>query len=331
MPTRRRRTGAATNGNGAGAAHREDAPNLLRTRRSSRAEAARASSSGRPPKGRLILIGGGEDREDDMVILREVASRAKGGRLAVVTAASAEPDEMWKLYRRVFLDLGVKDVVHVAVDRRDDAYDEARIKLLDAAQVIFFTGGDQVRITAQLGGAPMCDTLRKVYERGGTLAGTSAGTSCMSETMLVAGGGEQSHKVKDGLQMAPGLGFVTNVIIDQHFAERGRIGRLLGAVAQNPRILGVGIDEDTAILLEDGRFRVFGGGAVYVIDAISESYTNVSERDAEKAMSIFDVRLHIMSEGDCFDLATRRPSRAEAGAPRLESDPGAESKAEATA
>lgn len=326
MPTRRKRNGASNvNGNGTGHVLGQEATHLLRTRRRSRADAARASDSTRPPKGRLILIGGAEDREDDMVILREVASRARGGRLAVVTAASAEPDEMWKLYRKVFSGLGVKDVVHVAVDTRDDAYDAARLKVLDAAQVVFFTGGDQVRITAQLGGAPMCDRIRAVYERGGTLAGTSAGTSCMSETMLVAGGGEQSHKVGNGLQMAPGLGFLTNVIIDQHFAERGRIGRLLGAVAQNPRILGIGIDEDTAILVEDGRFAVFGAGAVYVIDAISESYTNVSERDVEKAMSIFDVRLHIMSEGDSFDLATRRPSRPDAKAPK----PAPDSKAEA--
>lgn len=327
MPKKSKPNGSSPDGN----AYREDGEQFLRTRRRSRADASRTTDGSRPPRGRLILIGGAEDREDDMAILREVASRAKGGRLAVVTAASAEPDEMWKLYRRVFSQLGVKDIVHVAVDKRDDAYDEARTKLLENARVIFFTGGDQVRITAQLGGAPMCDTVRRVYERGATLAGTSAGTSCMSETMLVAGGSDQSHKVGAGLQMAPGLGFLTNVIIDQHFAERGRIGRLLGAVAQNPRILGIGIDEDTAILVEDGRFRVFGAGAVYVIDAISESYTNVSERDVEKAMSIFDVRLHIMSEGDCFDLATRRPSRPAVAAPKLESDESDEPKAEATA
>ena len=160
----------------------------------------------------------------------------------------------------------------------------------------------------------LCDAIRKSYESGVTLAGTSAGTSCMSETMLVGGSGDESHKVGGALLMAPGLGLMTNVIIDQHFAERGRIGRLLGAVAQNPRILGVGIDEDTAIIVNDGRFRVFGSGAVYVIDAISESYTNVSEEEPEKTMSVFDVRLHILSAGDSFDLATRRPSRADAKA-----------------
>jgi cyanophycinase len=313
MPRKRKNgkphAGATANGTGAP---------VTRTRRISRVEASRAADSAKQPRGRLILIGGAEDREDEMVILKQVAARARGGRLAVITAASSEPAQMWSLYRRVFDSLGVKDVVHVEIDDREAAYDPANVQLLKSAKVIFFTGGDQVRITSMLGGSLVCDTIRKAYEGGVTLAGTSAGTSCMSETMLVGGSGEESHRVGNALLMAPGLGLVTNVIIDQHFAERGRIGRLLGSVAQNPRILGVGIDENTAIVIRDGRFRVLGAGAVYVIDAISESYTNVSEEHPDKTMSIFDVRLHIMSADDTFDLATRRPSRANDKAPKPE-------------
>jgi cyanophycinase len=290
----------------------------LRTRRIPRIEAARPGSSTKAPKGRLILIGGAEDREGEMLILQQVAARARGGRLAVITAASSEPAQMWSMYRRIFDTLGAKDVVHVEVEDRDAAYDPANQQLLKTAKVIFFTGGDQVRITSMLGGSPLCDAIRKRYEDGTTLAGTSAGTSCMSETMLVGGNGDQSHKVGNALLMAPGLGMVANVIIDQHFAERGRIGRLLGAVAQNPRILGIGIDENTAIVLKDGRFRVLGAGAVYVIDAITASCTNVSEENPDKTMSVFDVRLHIMSTNDTFDLATRRPSRADQDGPKPE-------------
>src|SRR4051812_16154128 len=300
-----------TNGNGS-------ASLSIRTRRIPRIEASRAAGASKAPKGRLILIGGAEDREGEMVILQQVAARARGGRLAVITAASSEPAQMWSVYRRVFDTLGVKDVVHVEVEDRDAAYDPAHAQLLKTAKVIFFTGGDQVRITSMLGGSPLCDAIRKGYEDGVTLAGASAGTSCMSETMLVGGNGDSSHKVGNALLMAPGLGLVTNVIIDQHFAERGRIGRLLGAVAQNPRILGIGIDENTAIVLKDGRFRVLGAGAVYVIDAISESYTNVSEEHPDQTMSVFDVRLHIMSTNDTFDLATRRPSRADEDGPKPE-------------
>jgi cyanophycinase len=286
------------------------------TRQIGRAEASRAADSLKPPKGRLILIGGAEDRSGEMKILREVAARTRNGRLAVITAATTEPDEMWAMYRSIFHKLGVNDIVHIDIQQREDAYRTENLQLLKGARVVFFTGGDQVRITSHLGGSLLCDHLRMAYEEGLTLSGTSAGTSCMSETMLVGGNSKESHKVGGALLMAPGLGFMTSVIIDQHFAERGRIGRLLGAVAQNPRILGIGIDEDTAIVVQDGRFRVLGAGAVYVIDAISESYTNVSEQDPEKTMSIFDVRLHIMSTDDTFDLATRRPSRAQAAAPK---------------
>src|SRR4051794_9913614 len=313
----RKHTMASRNGSGNGNGNGNGHP-LNRTRRIPRVEAARPANASKVPKGRLILIGGAEDREGDMVILQQVAARARGGRLAVITAASTEPGAMWTMYRRVFDRLGVKDVVHVEIEDRDAAYDAANAQLLKTAKVIFFTGGDQVRITSMLGGSPLCDTIRKGYEDGVTLAGTSAGTSCMSETMLVGGNGDQSHRVGNALLMAPGLGFVAGVIIDQHFAERGRIGRLLGAVAQNPRILGVGIDENTAIVLKDGRFRVLGAGAVYVIDAITESYTNVSEENPDKTMSVFDVRLHIMSTNDTFDLATRRPSRADEDGPKPE-------------
>src|SRR3954470_1676446 len=315
MATRRKngKRPAASNGSGAISAN-----GAFRTRHISRVEASRASDSTKQPTGRLILIGGAEDRQGEMVILKQVAARARGGRLAVVTAASSEPDQMWTMYRRVFDTLGVKDVVHVEVEDRDSAYDPQNLQLIKTSKVVFFTGGDQVRITSMLGGSPMCDAIRRGYENGVTLAGTSAGTSCMSETMLVGGSGDSSHKVGNALLMAPGLGLVTNVIIDQHFAERGRIGRLLGAVAQNPRILGVGIDENTAVIIRDGRFRVIGAGAVYVIDAISESYTNLSDQDPDQTMSIFDVRLHIMSTNDTFDLATRRPSRADEDGPKPE-------------
>jgi cyanophycinase len=111
--------------------------------------------------------------------------------------------------------------------------------------------------------------------------------------------------------MAPGLGLLPGVIIDQHFAERGRLTRLVGAVAQNPRMLGVGIDENTAIVVCGDCFEVMGGGTVYVVDALGESYTNLSEADGDQSMTIFDLKLHILSAGAKFDLATRRPARAE--------------------
>lgn len=128
------------------------------------------------------------------------------------------------------------------------------------------------------------------------------------ETMLVYGGDEQSHVIGGSVRMAPGLGLIGGVIIDQHFMERGRVGRLIGAVAQNPKNLGIGIDEETAIVVERGKdFYVVGSGAVYVIDGSEVSYSNIAEEDMNKTLSIYDIRIHMLSEDDRFDLVNRSP------------------------
>lgn len=131
----------------------------------------------------------------------------------------------------------------------------------------------------------------------------------MSETMLVRGSSGESHRIGD-LHMAPGLGLIRNVIIDQHFAERGRWGRLLGAIAQNPRVLGIGIDEDTAIVVCGERFQVIDSGAVYVADGAGVTHSNIAEAEPERTLSLYDVRLHVLSAQDTFDLACRRPAEA---------------------
>lgn len=126
--------------------------------------------------------------------------------------------------------------------------------------------------------------------------------------MLVYGGDEQSHVIGGSVRMAPGLGLIGGVIIDQHFMERGRVGRLIGAVAQNPKNLGIGIDEETAIVVERGKdFYVVGSGAVYVIDGSEVSYSNIAEEDMNKTLSIYDIRMHMLSEDDRFDLVNRSP------------------------
>jgi cyanophycinase len=126
--------------------------------------------------------------------------------------------------------------------------------------------------------------------------------------MLVSGRADETHKVSDSMQLAPGLGLLKDVIIDQHFSERGRIGRLLGAVAQNPRLVGIGVDEDTAIVCEgNDHFQVIGSGAVYVLDGRSLTYTNVAEESADRTLSVFGLKLHVLSQGDKFDLKTHEP------------------------
>jgi cyanophycinase len=259
--------------------------------------------------GRLVIIGGGEDKKDGRLILRHVVDCAAGGRIVVCTVASDVPREVWADYDRAFRALGCDDVVHLDIGGRGDILHEPPLDVLDGARVFFFTGGGQLKITTRFSGTRLCAAVEQFYQRGGTVAGTSAGASVMADTMLVTGPGSETHKIGESLQMAPGLGYLKDVIIDQHFAERGRIGRLLGAVAQNPRLLGVGIDEDTAIVVErEERFTVIGRGAVYVADAQGVSYTNVADEERDRTLTIFDVRLHVLSQGDVFDLRTRRPS-----------------------
>jgi cyanophycinase len=257
----------------------------------------------------LIIIGGHEDKEGKKDILREVAAKVGAGKLVVTTVASHEPDGLFEQYERLFRGLGVKHVHKLAVDTREQAREEGTAKVLDDATGLFFTGGDQLRITSQIGDTPVFQKIQALTERGGVIAGTSAGASVLCETMLVSGDSEGSANVQDSIRMAPGLGVITDVIIDQHFAERGRMSRLLAAVAQNPAILGLGIDENTAVVVERDRFRVIGEGAVYVVDGSKVTASNIAEEDADKALSIYDVKLHVLSVGDRFDLKERRPGK----------------------
>lgn len=263
----------------------------------------------RRPKGTLFAIGGHEDKERERLILSRVAESNHGGHLVVTTLASDESAAMWEDYKRVFHDLGVKHVSLLELDNRDQAIQDKQIELVRTARTIFFTGGDQLRITSKLGGTHLCQTIHDLYLKGGIIAGTSAGASVLCDNMLVAGESEQSHKIGSALLMAPGLGLISGLIIDQHFAERGRISRLLGAVAHNPRLLGVGIDENTSVeIRQEKEMAVLGPGAVYIVDGHELTHTNISEAENDRTLSLFDVRLHMLSQGDLFDLEVRRPA-----------------------
>lgn len=257
-------------------------------------------------QGPLIIIGGHEDKEGDKIILKAVADRLNGGRLVLATIASHEPQGYFETYQKAFGALGVNDLVELYIGDRAETHAAEKLAVLQEAAGVFFSGGDQLRISSQIGDTPIEARIREIWRGGGLLAGTSAGASVMSDTMMVRGSSAETHRIGD-LQMSPGLGLVRDTIIDQHFAERGRIGRLLGAVAQSPRVLGIGIDEDTAIILEGDNFKVIGSGAVYVVDAEGVTASNVAEARAERALSIFDVRLHVLASGDGLNLITRRP------------------------
>src|SRR3954470_14856375 len=262
--------------------------------------------------GTLVIIGGHEDREGEKKVLREVAERVGGKRVVVVTTASEEPDELFATYRKAFTDLGVREVVQVHGKNREDNLDEKAAEPVRRAGAVFFTGGDQLRLTSQLGDTPVFQAIQKLYHDGGVVAGTSAGASVLSDTMLVSGQSSASPKAGDAIQMAPGFALIEGVVVDQHFAERGRTGRLLAAIAQNPKSLGLGIDEDTAVVVERGRFKVVGSGGVYVFDASKVTYSTVADAAEHEPLSIHDAVVHVLAPGDTFDLKQRRPVRSTA-------------------
>ena len=271
------------------------------------------SEERQPRKGTLIIIGGHEDRDPEgkREILREVARQVDGGKLVLATVASHQPQGYFDDYEKAFADLKLGELVELYVEERSVANEPSKLDTLDDAAGVFFSGGDQLRITSQIGDTQIEAKVRRLFQRGGLIAGTSAGAAAMSDTMLVKGTSSESHRIGD-LHMAPGLGLIRDVIIDQHFAERGRFGRLLGAVAHNPRVLGLGIDENTAVIVHGDHLRVIGSGAVYVVDGGNATYSNVAEGRAERVLSMHGVTVHVLGTGDEFDLSSRKPSPASA-------------------
>lgn len=254
----------------------------------------------------LVIIGGAEDKEEKCEILNRffALSGERKAKLAILSTASTDP-QAGEQYRSIFTDFGAQEVKVLAIQSRDQANDVNHRHIFKDCSGIFFTGGDQLRITGILGGSILGAALQKAFEAGIIIAGTSAGASVMSETMLVGGLDDATPK-KDIIRMAPGLGLLKNVVVDQHFAQRGRIGRLLEVIAHNPFILGVGIDEDTAIIVNDeGQCEVEGSGTVTIIDGQNVSYSNVSESSQDQPLALTNVRLHILSKGYGFNISKR--------------------------
>jgi cyanophycinase len=269
------------------------------------------------PKGLLFVIGGGEDKEGDCTILAEFVRLAGGdkARLVVMTVATDEPEEVGLEYQKTFRRLGAKSVRIVDVSARSDTLDKRRLAALKQATGIFFTGGDQLHVTSLIGGSEMDLLLHELYERGVIIGGTSAGAAMMSNSMFVRGPGEENPRLET-LQLGPGVEFLLGGMIDTHFSQRGRHGRLIAAVAQYPHDLGIGIDENTALVVKDGVFEVIGKGAVTVIDAGGLTYTNVPDLEPDEGLALYNLKLHVLPAGHRFSLTERQPiiekhSRAE--------------------
>lgn len=254
--------------------------------------------------GHLVIIGGHEDKQYDMDILRRFVELSRGARarIVVITAASAVAHEMWDTYGRVFEELGAGQCAHLHLRSRHDANSGAHIEAIRAATGIFMTGGDQKRLLALIGGTALDAEMHAALKlRGACIGGTSAGASAMSGHMLAQGRAEL-HPEKGSVSLAAGLGFLHKVVVDQHFSERQRLSRLLSVVAQNPYLQGIGIDEDTALVVERGvGIEVLGEGAVTIVDGRTMS-TDIAEIPDHATPELIDVRLHLLPAGRKYRL-----------------------------
>ena len=260
--------------------------------------------------GHLLVIGGAEDKYNERRILKKFLSLAgeEKAEVLIVPVASDFPEFAADVYTQAFRNLGVTNPRVLRATSRQDAFEANADELLDGVTGVFITGGDQMRLVSILGGTKFAAKLRgMVRETDMVLAGTSAGAAGMSTSMIVRGE-STSHPHKSAVRLSPGLGFLKNIIIDQHFTERGRISRLITAVSYNPYNLGIGIDENTAIILNNnGILEVFGAGSVTIVDGSQITYNEIAEVAEQESFSVCGVQLHILRDGLVYDFINRHP------------------------
>lgn len=272
------------------------------------------------PKGILIAIGGKEDKGGDLSevqrhnkgfiqkeILQRFVEELKGSNplVVVVPTASTEPEEMGKEYTRIFDEMGVSNLEVMGVVNRHDARDPAFTDMVERAAGIMFTGGDQLRLTAVLGGTPLLQRMKERYTfEPLVIAGTSAGAAAMSTPMIYEGPAESGYLMGD-VRITTGLEFLKDVAIDTHFIARGRIVRMAQAIAMNPTCIGLGIEENTAVLVRNGKdMEVLGSGIVTVVDGMGMTETTVYQVDEGEPFSVRDFKMHLLSRGQTYQLPT---------------------------
>jgi cyanophycinase len=270
-------------------------------------------------EGTVIIIGGAEDKMRDRVILSRFVALAGGpdASIVVVSTASSLGAEAGRRYAQVFGELGARQVRPIHAVTRAQANDESASLLLRDATGVFLTGGNQLRLASTIGGTRLADSILDRFRHGAVVAGTSAGASAMSSHMIAFGASGATPKQRMA-QISAGLGLLPGVIVDQHFQQRNRLGRLLSLIAQNPSLLGLGVDEDTAgVVGPDHQLEVIGRGSITVVDG-SASETDAWEVKGHRPLMISGVVLHSLPAGYRFDL--RRKHRI--ATPALHALPG---------
>ena len=257
-------------------------------------------------RGWIVPIGGAENMENDRHILERFVSLSGGDAADLVVVPTASRlHETGPRYVKLFTDIGAANVTVMDFDTRRDCREPSRLQRLERASGIFFTGGNQLRLTTLLGGTPVAQLIRARNAQGVTVGGTSAGASILSEHMI-AFGDEGAAVIAGSVRLAPGLGLTNRFIIDQHFRQRDRLGRLITALAHNPFAIGVGLDEDTAAFIgPDETLEVEGSGGVTVVDASDVSFSSIGEVSEGQPVCVLGLRLHILVAGATFNLHTR--------------------------
>jgi cyanophycinase len=277
------------------------------------------------PKGKLIIIGGSVDKGSfskapenlpqhlkffEKGILKRMSTesaKGKGSRIEIITTASSIPKEVGQEYINAFKQLDISDTAVLDIRTREEANSPENIERLRNADIVMFTGGDQLRLTSIFGGTSFHHLLLERYQNEHfVISGTSAGAAASSNNMIYQGSSSEAL-LKGEVKITGGLGFINNVIIDTHFVQRGRIGRLLYACASNPVNLGIGLGEDTGLLITKGQhMEAIGSGLVILVDGTNMRHTNITDVQMGEPVSIENLTVHVLAFGDQFDLKTKK-------------------------
>jgi cyanophycinase len=259
-------------------------------------------------RGRLIAIGGNEDKANDLVVLKRVIREVGKPvyKVGIITTASEEPRQRGKDYEQIFKTLGASEIKILAIETRVQANDKALAKTLEDVDLIFLTGGDQLRLTTIMGGSKTLAAIQNRLASGALVAGTSAGAAVFSDTMIYEGESEEGL-IKGRVFTTAGFGFVNNIIFDTHFMARGRIGRLVQIVTTNPTCIGVGIGEDSGVILKgDGVIEVIGTGQVIIVDGNDIAHSNIMDIKPGGPIAVENVRIHSLVDGYGYHFKKRR-------------------------
>jgi len=258
-------------------------------------------------RGFVIPIGGAEERDSNPVILQRFVDLCGGSAAKIVIIPTASQlEETGPNYETVFLRLGAGSAVSLPINTREQANESEYLSQIEQANGIFMTGGNQLRLSTILGGTPIAQAIRRSNAQGTHVAGTSAGAAIMPEHMI-AGGPKGLLPNEQGVTFAPGVGLINKVILDQHFSQRNRLGRLLSATSYNPFFSGLGIDENTAAFIgPDNELEVVGGGCITVIDPSKLSHSSMASASRGEAVTLINMKLHMLAAGARYNIDTRQ-------------------------